>query len=83
MARSCYVLKKTDGSFVTAQEAYDAYMNGTVMLHYSANEYENVYGMVWYDDNGETADQNNVGYVRYYASSSGIINVGDESLNTQ
>lgn len=82
MAQSSFVLKKTDGSLVTAQEAFDAYMNGSVILRHQLNWFLNVVSIIWCDINGETDDQNNVGFVRYYILE-GSVNIGDESLFAQ
>ena len=79
-------LKHADGTLVTAQEAYDAFMNTRVLIVKGNTTYE-VVNMVWYDNNSAQTDPTNVGYVelRYLVDNSGtgaisIINVGDATL---
>ena len=79
-------LKHADGTAVTAQEAYDAFMNTRVLIVKNPTTYEAI-SMVWYDNNSAQTDPANVGYVRlsYVVDSSGTallnnIKVGDKSL---
>ena len=79
-------LKHSNGTAVTAQEAYDAFMNTRVLIVKDKTTYEAI-NMVWYDNNSAQADPTNVGYVKlsYVVDSSGTasistITVGDESL---
>lgn len=79
-------LKHADGTVVTAQEAYDAFMNTRVLIVHGGNAYE-IISIVWYDNNSAQADPTNVGYVKlsYVVDVSGtvhigITNVGDASL---
>ena len=58
-------LKHADGTVVTAQEAYDAFMNTRVLIVKSRTTYEAI-NMVWYDNNSAQADPNNVGYVKLF-----------------
>ena len=81
-----HVLEHADGTEVTAQEAYDAFMNTRVLLVKSDTTYEAI-SMVWYDNNSAQNDPTNVGYVKlsYVTKVSGaaVINeatVGDSSL---
>ena len=81
-------LKHADGTVVTAQEAYDAFMNTRVLIVNGGNASE-VISIVWYDNNSAQADPTNVGYVklRYVVNISGTpsigsIEVGDVSLST-
>ena len=57
------VLKHADGTAVTAQEAYDAFMNTRVLLVMGETTYEAL-RMVWYDNNSAQTDPANVGYVK-------------------
>lgn len=56
-------LKHADGTEVTAQEAYDAFMNTRVLIVEDGTTYEAI-GMVWYDNNSAQTDPTNVGYVK-------------------
>ena len=56
-------LKHADGTAVTAQEAYDAFMNTRVLVVKSKTTYEAI-SMVWYDNNSAQTDPTNVGYVK-------------------
>ena len=62
MASHKPILKHADGTEVTAQEAYDAFMNTRVLLVNNGTTYEAV-RMKWYDNNSEHNDPNNVGFV--------------------
>ena len=59
------VLKHADGTAVTAQEAYDAFMNTRVLIVHNNTTYEAI-SMMWYDNNSAQTDPANVGYVRLY-----------------
>ena len=81
------MLKHADGTAVTAQEAYDAFMNTRVLI--VRNEITNeAIGMRWYDNNSSQTDPTNVGYVSLVyvgVDSSGMptrvtISVGDPYL---
>ena len=79
-------LKHADGTAVTAQEAYDAFMNTRVLIVHGGNAFE-IISIVWYDNNSAQADPTNVGYVKlsYVVDSSGTasistITVGNASL---
>ena len=79
-------LKHANGTEVTAQEAYDAFMNTRVLIVEGDTTYEAI-SMVWYDSNSAQTDHTNVGYVRLDAmhnnsgaASISLINVGDSSL---
>ena len=81
-----YKLKHADGTEVSAQEAYDAFMNTRVLIVKTNTPYEAI-SMVWYDNNSSQTDPTNVGYVKlsWVAISSGTasfysIEAGDESL---
>ena len=57
-------LKHADGTAVTAQEAYDAFMNTRVLIvHNNGTTYEAI-NMVWYDSNSAQTDPTNVEYVK-------------------
>ena len=80
-------LKHADGTAVTAQEAYDAFMNTRVLIVKNETTYEAI-RMVWYDNNSSQVDPANVGYAKLsYVShdSSGTAkfagaSAGDKSL---
>ena len=80
------ILKHANGTEVTAQEAYDAFMNTRVLIVNNGITYEAI-NMVWYDNNSAQTDPTNVGYVQlsYVEDSSdivsiSIITVGNASL---
>ena len=80
------ILKHADGTVVTAQEAYDAFMNTRVLIVHGGNADE-IISIVWYDNNSTQADPTNVGYVKLSfvvdisgTASIGIKEVGDKSL---
>ena len=80
------ILKHADGTAVTAQEAYDAFMNTRVLIVKGGTTYEAI-NMVWYDNNSAQTDPANVGYVKLsdVVDSSGTasistIKVGNSSL---
>ena len=86
MATAPKKLKHADGTEVTAQEAYDAFMNTRVLIVDDTTTYEAI-NMVWYDNNSAQTDPTNVGYVQlsYVVDSSGTasinnIMVGNASL---
>ena len=56
-------LKHADGTAVTAQEAYDAFMNTRVLIVENKTTHEAIQ-MVWYDTNSAQDDPANVGYVK-------------------
>ena len=80
-------LKHADGTAVTAQEAYDAFMNTRVLIVKNPTTYEAI-SMVWYDNNSAQTDPANVGFVRLKYVFEGVdgavgltvIDVGDSSL---
>ena len=79
-------LKHANGTEVTAQEAYDAFMNTRVLIVKDDNTYE-VISMVWYDNNSAQNDPTNVGYVKmsYVTNVNGNADIsgavaGDSSL---
>ena len=79
-------LRHADGTEVTAQEAYDAFMKTRVLIVKDGTTYEAI-NMEWYDTNSTQADPTNVGFVKlsYVVDSSGTasistINVGNSSL---
>ena len=79
-------LKHANGTLVTAQEAYDAFMNTRVLIVRGETTYEAI-NMVWYDNNSAQTDPTNVGYVQlsYVVDSSDTaflnnIKVGNSSL---
>ena len=80
-------LTHANGTEVTAQEAYDAFMNTRVLIVKNGTTYEAI-SMLWYDNNSSQDDPTNVGYVRLYymtEDSSGAldlaaIHIGKSSL---
>ena len=80
-------LRHADGREVTAQEAYNAFMNTRVLIVDDKTSYEAI-SMLWYDNNSAQDDPTNVGYVKLYyvfEGAEGIvslaaIDVGDSSL---
>ena len=86
MAAPAQKLKHANGTEVTAQEAYDAFMNTRVLIVNNGITYEAI-NMKWYDTNSAQTDPTNVGYVQlsYVVDSSGTasistITVGNASL---
>ena len=80
-------LKHADGTAVTAQEAYDAFMNTRVLISMSSGITHEVICMDWYDNNSAHDDPANVGYVelRFISKvdNNALVNstkVGDSSL---
>ena len=80
------VLQHANGTEVTAQEAYDAFMNTRVLIVQNKTTYEAI-NMVWYDNNSAQTDPTNVGYVQLSfvgdnsgTSPIGTIEVGNSSL---
>ena len=57
-----FKLRHADGREVTAQEAYDAFMNTRVLIVDNKTSYEAI-RMDWYDNNSSQNDSSNVGYV--------------------
>ena len=79
-------LKHANETVVTAQEAYDAFMNTRVLIVHGGNV-EEIISIVWYDNNSAQADPTNVGYVQlsYVVDSAGTVSistitVGNSSL---
>ena len=80
------ILRHANGTAVTAQEAYDAFMNTRVLIVHGGNAVE-IISIVWYDNNSAQADPTNVGYVKLSSMGDnsgtaliGNIEVGDKSL---
>ena len=76
MAAPTLKLKHADGTEVTAQEAYDAFMNTRVLIVKNGITYEAI-NMVWYDNNSAQTDPANVGYVQlsYVVDSAGTVSI--------
>ena len=79
-------LKRADGTEVSAQEAYDAFMNTRVLIVNNNTTYEALI-MEWYDNNSSQTDSANVGYVKLYCLDNSAVTlstfriiVGDSSL---
>ena len=80
------ILSHADGTAVTAQEAYDAFMNTRVLIVIGKDTYEAI-SMEWYDNNSTQDNTTNVGYVKLSSvyNNSGTtqissIEVGNSSL---
>ena len=80
------ILKHANGTNVTAQEAYDAFMNTRVLIVKGKTTHEAI-NMEWYDNNSAQTDPTNVGYVKlsYVVGGSGTVSisattVGNEAL---
>ena len=73
-----HVLARADGTEVTAQEAYDAFMNTSVLIVTNETTYEAI-SMVWYDNNSAQNDPANVGYVKlsYVAKVAATVVIND------
>lgn len=71
-------LKHADGTAVTAQEAYDAFMNTRVLIVNNGITYEAI-NMEWYDTNSTQTDPTNVGYVQlsYVVNSAGNVSISN------
>ena len=76
MAAPAQKLKHANGTEVTAQEAYDAFMNTRVLIVKDKTTYEAI-NMVWYDNNSAQTDPTNVGYVQlsYVVDSAGTVSI--------
>lgn len=75
-----YTLQHADGTEVTAQEAYDAFMSGNVIIDFGDIAFTAL-SIMWVDNNGTNNDPNNVGYAELRTANMNIrIVVGDESL---
>ena len=79
-------IRHANGTEVTAQEAYDAFMNTRVLLVKDETTYEAI-NMVWYDNNSTQTDPTNAGYVKlcYVTKVNAVVNIneteaGDPSL---
>ena len=79
-ATKSYTLQHADGTEVTAQEAYDAFMSGNVIIDFGDGALTAL-SIEWVDNNGTNNDPNNVGLVLLSTVNKSIrIVVGDESL---
>lgn len=61
-----YTLYNQDGVAATAQEVYDAYMSGIVLLHINGL-YGLVIGLKWVDSTGKPSDETDVVGVWVYS----------------
>ena len=75
-----YTLQHADGTAVTAQEVYDAFMSGPVFLH-AETRYLVPTGWTWFDINSTQDDPTNVGLVVIMVSDNRTITIGDKSLS--
>ena len=60
-----YTLQHADGTEVTAQEVYDAFMSGLILLDFGATSkgVQMMIKMIWEDTNGTQIDPTNVAFV--------------------
>ena len=86
MAAPAQNLKHANGTEVTAQEAYDAFVNTRVLIVNNGITYE-VISMDWRDNNKTQTDPTNVGFakLRFMYGDSGsssihFVNIGSVSL---
>lgn len=73
------ILKHANGTEVTAQEAYDAFMNSRVLTVVVNDSIYEAINMVWYDNNSAQDDPTNVGYVKFsvvHDNNSGGVGIG-------
>lgn len=76
VAKPKYKLQK-NGEDVTAQQAYDAFMNGVVLLEYEGLGVEMTTAMVWRDSNGGQNDPGDVVGVRFFINGKPYIDIGN------
>lgn len=83
MASPLKKLKYADGREVTAQEAYDAFMNTRVLIVIDGTTYEAI-SMLWYDNNSAQVDPANVGFVKLYFMEdvSGVATISNRSVGS-
>ena len=83
MASPLKELKYADGREVTAQEAYDAFMNTRVLIVIDGTTYEAI-SMLWYDNNSAQVDPANVGFVKLYFMEdvSGVATISNRSVGS-
>lgn len=73
---------KETGAIVTAQQAYDAFMSGPVLITVPNGRCYSVLGMYWEDINKENNDMSNVQGVKFFVgngSLGGSITIGELS----
>lgn len=79
MANVAGLTSKETGAIVTAQQAYDAFMSGPVLITVPNGVCYSVLGMYWEDINAESNDPSNVKGVIFFVSKEsykGSITVG-------
>ena len=83
MANPIKSLKRADGTAVTAQEAYDAFINTRVLIVIDGTTYEAI-SMLWYDNNSAQVDPANVGFVKLYFMEdvSGVATISNRSVGS-
>lgn len=64
-----YTLYNQDGAAATAQEVYDAYTSGIVLLRINGY-YDSMTGLIWVDSTGKPSDETDVVGVLVYTCSS-------------
>lgn len=60
MSNVAGLTSKETGAIVTAQQAYDAFMSGPVLITVPSGMFHSVLAMDWQDANGEKNDSSNV-----------------------
>ena len=66
-----------NGEDVTAQQAYDAFMNGVVLIDGGNGKVALVTGIQWCDSNGGQDDPNNVMGIRLLIDGQPLVDVGN------
>ena len=74
-----YTLQREDGTEVTAQEVYDAFVSGPIWLTVRDGELMAVTGFVWRNSDGTAVDATAVAAVALIVDKETII-VGDKSI---
>lgn len=70
-----YTLYNQDGVAATAQEVYDAYTSGVVLLR-SNGRYYSATRLEWFDSSGGASDETDVVCVLIYIGPNDVIAVG-------
>lgn len=72
-----YTLQHEDGTEVTAQEVYDAYMSGRVIINGSGFATD-VVGIEWTDADGAATDPTAIVYAKVIAGNGEYIEIGTD-----
>lgn len=68
MSNLAALTSQETGEIVTAQQAYNAFMSGSVLIAMPSGTFYSVLGMDWKDANGEKNDSSNVRGVAFIIS---------------